>query len=46
VPLLRQLERASSEGDLNPAPELLKAIHQEFARIKAFFQSQPKSIAA
>jgi CheY-like chemotaxis protein/HPt (histidine-containing phosphotransfer) domain-containing protein len=50
LPLLRQLERTTAEGNLKSAPELVESIIAEFGRIQTFLSQQggvtPKSIAA
>jgi HPt (histidine-containing phosphotransfer) domain-containing protein len=40
VPPLRELEREGDSGNLTHAPELARAVEQEFNRIRAFLEAE------
>jgi HPt (histidine-containing phosphotransfer) domain-containing protein len=46
LPLLRQLERLATEGDLVSSGQVLQSIDAEFERIKTFFTQDPKLLFA
>jgi CheY-like chemotaxis protein len=49
VPLLRDLERQSAEGQLSNAPQLCEEIAREFGRVRSFLETQlarPDAVSA
>jgi HPt (histidine-containing phosphotransfer) domain-containing protein len=49
VPLLRDLERQSAEGQLSNAPQLCEEIAREFGRVRIFLEAQlarPDAVSA
>jgi signal transduction histidine kinase/FixJ family two-component response regulator/HPt (histidine-containing phosphotransfer) domain-containing protein len=46
VPLLRRLEQSAMNDDLAASAPLVRAVHEEFHRIKLFLDSHPKLLSA